>query len=700
MQLPLIPEIPQERSYLQEFRGLNRHDRIGEGEFYDMCNLSNDEYPVLATRKKRRTCPDEYAVIVGMEFLSGHLYVLGAKYADSAVCMIRDGMPTTEGIAAFCEAFDSSGYSGPYSIPNHVDSFSADPYGCVLWYDKNGTSGAGGYWLVGRDGTFTTPDSDIPDYPVDISTGEIPDEAMFNIYMYIDGEKADAPPIHSVVERQTTVNGLWILVMPDKMYFDTADNTWHSMERHYIGDSVRIHFVDDLYQTSPNATHTKLSDVVWEDGDTDTNETDSTMANFLPYDTLELRLSVQDADSGWADMYDGEFPVVFEASVVVISKGYDEDNKPYIIIDKKVDGIFGGDYKNGDKSTGDVRGLNIEIIRPVPDLDYFTASGNRIYGVRFSQEDGQTINSVYVSSAADIFDFSINTQGYSAWEGTIGETGAFTGICAFSSSVYAFKRDCAVRVAGSGANISTHVLHVPGVSYGAFRSLAEHEGYLYYKGDAGIYRFNGEYAQLISDAFGDRVYTGGVGAFLGDRYYILLKDTFDTAEADAYTLFKYDAAKGMWCKEALNPPTLMEAFENTLFMCGAKEGNVKVIEATHAGVQPGDLIINWDEEDDFDWWCQSGTQGYETPDEKHLGRLLVRMRLKPETVVRVMMQYDNETTWETVATIQDAGIRQTVVPIIPRRCDVYRMRIEGHGECRIYGITKTIEGGSDIQWHT
>lgn len=697
MQLPLIPEIPQERSYLQEFRGLNRHDRIGEGEFYDMCNLSNDEYPVLATRKKRRTCPDEYAVIVGMEFLSGHLYVLGAKYADSAVCMIRDGMPTTEGIAAFCEAFDSSGYSGPYSIPNHVDSFSADPYGCVLWYDKNGTSGAGGYWLVGRDGTFTTPDSDIPDYPVDISTGEIPDEAMFNIYMYIDGEKADAPPIHSVVERQTTVNGLWILVMPDKMYFDTADNTWHSMERSFASDTVHIFSVNDLYV--PDSEHPVYTKIIAED----VEESDYSLTHFQLYDTIIVKESYSILMDGGSRRPMPETTT----DVVVVSKGFvteegAEKGRPYLIVTPclgtNADFIDGAD--GGIEEVAGIVDYNISITRPVPDLDYFTASGNRIYGVRFSQEDGQTINSIYVSSAADIFDFSINTQGYSAWEGTIGETGAFTGIASFGSSVYAFKRDCAVRVAGSGANISTHALHVPGVSYGAFRSLAEHEGYLYYKGDAGIYRFNGEYAQLISDAFGDRVYTGGVGAFLGDRYYILLKDTFDTAEADAYTLFKYDAAKGMWCKEALNPPTLMEAFENTLFMCGAKEGNVKVIEATHAGVQPGDLILNWDEEDDFDWWCQSGTQGYETPDEKHLGRLLVRMRLKPETVVRVMMQYDNETTWETVATIQDAGIRQTVVPIIPRRCDVYRMRIEGHGECRIYGITKTIEGGSDIQWHT
>lgn len=634
MQLPLIPEIPQERSYLQEFRGLNRHERIGEGEFYDMCNLSNDEYPVLATRKKRRHAEDAYDIVVGMAAFGGHLYVLAADIGSLFVYLYVDGVKS-----------------------NH----------------------------------FILP----------LSYGD------------------DEEP----TQRQIAVNGMWLLIYPDKVYFDTGqDGTLHFMERTFESSTLTAQRVDDLYQPSANGKLVKILGA-------DNAETDSSLSHFHIYDTVHVSFTYLDGGIS----RDGDF------DAVIYSSGIDIDTKkPYVII-QRADGQTTSVAVDGDVIDGDYMGGSdvpiytqyiLTIKRPVPDLDYFTASGNRIYGVRFSQEDGTTINSIYVSSASDIFDFSINTQGYSAWEGTVGETGAFTGIASLGSSVYAFKRDCAVRVAGSGANISTHVLHVPGVSYGAFRSLAEHEGYLYYKGDAGIYRFNGEYAQLISEAFGDRVYTGGCGAFLGNKYYVSLQRAmteqdaeelpvfpsrnksalgwladfiqwlreyhYATYSAACYPLFVMDTSAGTWTVESVDAFTFMASDINTLYMAE----NGRAVEAITQGRQDIDLVSAWAEEDDFDWWCQSGTQGYETPDEKHLGRLLVRMRLKPETVVRVMMQYDNETTWETVATIQDAGIRQTVVPIIPRRCDVYRMRIEGHGECRIYGITKTIEGGSDIQWHT
>lgn len=50
---PRISEIPTTREMVDVFRGYNHNLRIGDGEFYDMKNLSSANYPVLSPRPKR-----------------------------------------------------------------------------------------------------------------------------------------------------------------------------------------------------------------------------------------------------------------------------------------------------------------------------------------------------------------------------------------------------------------------------------------------------------------------------------------------------------------------------------------------------------------------------------------------------------------------------------------------------------------------
>ena len=53
MKYPKLNEIPTSRELVDVFRGYNHNLRIGDGEFYDMTNLSSDNYPVLSPRTKR-----------------------------------------------------------------------------------------------------------------------------------------------------------------------------------------------------------------------------------------------------------------------------------------------------------------------------------------------------------------------------------------------------------------------------------------------------------------------------------------------------------------------------------------------------------------------------------------------------------------------------------------------------------------------
>ena len=53
MKYPKLTELPTAREMVDVFRGYNHNLRIGDGEFYDMTNLSSDHYPVLSPRPKR-----------------------------------------------------------------------------------------------------------------------------------------------------------------------------------------------------------------------------------------------------------------------------------------------------------------------------------------------------------------------------------------------------------------------------------------------------------------------------------------------------------------------------------------------------------------------------------------------------------------------------------------------------------------------
>ena len=61
MKYPKLKELPTSREMIDVFKGYNHNLRIGSGEFYDMENLSSDNYPVLSPRSQRGVYASPYA---------------------------------------------------------------------------------------------------------------------------------------------------------------------------------------------------------------------------------------------------------------------------------------------------------------------------------------------------------------------------------------------------------------------------------------------------------------------------------------------------------------------------------------------------------------------------------------------------------------------------------------------------------------
>ena len=76
MRLPILDELPTTREMIDVFGGYNHNLRIGEGEFYDMKNLTSSDYPVLSPRPQRGVYSKPYtfnAVSGGWQWVDNRL---------------------------------------------------------------------------------------------------------------------------------------------------------------------------------------------------------------------------------------------------------------------------------------------------------------------------------------------------------------------------------------------------------------------------------------------------------------------------------------------------------------------------------------------------------------------------------------------------------------------------------------------------
>lgn len=96
------------------------------------------------------------------------------------------------------------------------------------------------------------------------------------------------------------------------------------------------------------------------------------------------------------------------------------------------------------------------------------------------------------------------------------------------------------------------------------------------------------------------------------------------------------------------------------------------------------------------WMAETGVIGTSMPDKKYISRLVVRMSLGLGSKVYFYAQYDSSGEWEYICTMRGTTLRSFPVPIRPKRCDHFRLRIVGEGDAKIFSITKTIEQGSDV----
>lgn len=325
----------------------------------------------------------------------------------------------------------------------------------------------------------------------------------------------------------------------------------------------------------------------------------------------------------------------------------------------------------------------VSIKREMPLMDFVTESGNRLWGCRYGvAKNGKVVNEIYASKLGDFKNWNsfagISTDSYAA---SVGSDGQFTGAVTHNGYPIFFKEDCIHKIYGTEpSNFQIQNTAGRGVQKESSESLAIVNEILYYKTKNGICSYDGSFPIEISEQFGEEKYFEAVGGGHGNKYYVSMKD----AEGNA-NLFVFDTVKKLWHREDSTDVLDFCSCRNEMYFIDKADGKIKTVFGSGT-----------EESDPVEWAVETGVLATDSPDKKYISRLIIRMSLEIGSDVAFLAQYDSTGPWVPLASMTGTSLRSFSIPIRPKRCDHFRLRIVGEGDAKIFSITEVIEEGSDL----
>lgn len=650
---PTIQETARSQQVTDTFGGYNHNLKIPEGEFYEMENLCGDDYPLLATRKQRNTLQVSAENLQAMVSKGDELYYIAGYDSTTKTC----------GFYAGDEKVMDLAYAG--GLKRFV---SMGAY-LLIWPDK--------VWYNTSDGThgnmekmFSAAAGTYLDHNLTSSSG--PDgQEVYDIYV------------------------LWYIrpcSRDGKIVYTTGAN--YGEKRVVVVDGIEYHYLNFVKPKEPKNGDAYIdretrTPYIYNDISKDWSAQDVPVmwleckgigSAFAPGDCIR----VSGIDPGtYSGLNVGDNPSDGVYREVLVT------GENYIVLDAYAPAEAHGIMNDTPPAEGYVKAA-----MDIPDMDYVIEAQNRLWGCKYGTVNGKLVNEIY-ASALGRFDVwrkyaGVSTDSYAA---SIGSDGRWTGAVNYQGYPLFFKEDRMhkVYVSASGAHrIQEYTMR--GVQPGGAKSLAVVNGVLFYKARDCVCAYDGSGAptdvseKLNLNSLSRPGSTTSIAAAYRDKYYLYLQ--MNTPPGSR--LLVLDTRRGAWYRENLPIGSITDFTEHFgSLLCAA--GGIE--EIAHDN-QVSELIGT--EEGNVAWSCETGLIGYSTVEQKYVSRFNIRMSLARDAYMDVLVQYDSDGVWHNQGRIQGVGTRTFMLPVRPRRCDHFRIRLEGSGNVRIYSFAKIFEAGSDV----
>jgi len=480
-------------------------------------------------------------------------------------------------------------------------------------------------------------------------------------------------------EPKTMVSmGAYVIILPDKKYINTANlEDYGDIEASVtVSEGVNLDLCrinGELYEDavrSPTAPEEPDNMALWIDTSSTPNALKQFSANsgmWVTIATTYVKISAAGIGAGF-EQHDG-------VEISGMPEDLDDFNGSFVIWEKDADYIVITGMLPESKTISEP----VTISRSMPEMDFVIESGNRLWGCRYGvTAEKDVVNEIYASKLGDFKNWScfmgISTDSYTV---SLGSDGQFTGAITHLGYPLFFKETCLHKVYGTmPSNYQVQTTACRGVQKGSGKSLAIVNEVLYYKAPLAVCAYDGSLPREISSALGEVYYTNAVGGGHGNKYFVSMSDP-----DGQYSLFAYDSAKGIWHKEDDTQVKEFCSSRNMMYYLDSA-GTIK--------------YFGGDDATPIQWMLETGIIGVDSPDQKYLSKVTLRMSMDTGSTMQVYAQYDSEQQWHPVATITAKSLRSFTVPIRPRRCDHLRLKMEGTGAIKLFSIAKTIENGSDV----
>lgn len=592
--MPYIPRLTETyttQQVVEEFRGYNHNLKIGDGEFYDMQNLTSSHYPLLASREGR-------GIVRQMEAPSGLLGKSKLAYIDGTRLVYGDEDLTEHLTAAGCAISD-------VLLPKRLISMGAY---IVIYPDKLYINTENYDDCGSIEAKFTTVEgADVKYFICDIDGANYGEPAL--------GDSAPAEP----------ANGA--------MWIDTSTNT-HVLKKYSETSKMWV----DIPTVYTKIQYTGIG------------------ASFKKYDGVTI------SGCKGTEEVTGQIEALNGSKII-----YSCSANEIVVV-----GLLDRAYT---QTTGAVT-----VSRTMPDLDFITEAENRLWGCKYGQVNGEAINEIYCCALGDFKNWNqflgLATDSYVA---SVGTDGPWTGAITHLGYPIFFKEDCMhkVYISSTGAHQIVDTA-CRGVQKGSYLSLAVVNELLIYKSMSDVCVYDGSLPVSISTQFGNERYFDAVAGALGNKYYVSMRD-----KENHWHLFVYDTMKGFWHREDSLQVLRFAKYNGDLY-CIDSEKRLLCMNGTEGT-----------KENQIEWMATTGLMGYATVEQKYISRFNFRMRLPKDSKMDIYIQYDSSELWEHVGHIEGTGTKTFMLPVRPRRCDHFQVKLEGRGEVRIYSIAKIHERGSD-----
>lgn len=714
MYYPTHEDYGNDRGMIDTFAGYNHTPTARDGEWYDMCNLTSEEYPLFAPRAPRKV----------LLSLSSHDWeeqevTVTAQYhgeISEQFCTYQTSVFAVDGVQKESVSFSVSSDIGEVEIKvTYMDAdgnvlreetYDEEP---VIFSSKGDVASAQILITAHPAEGVTLDPEDINTYVYDIHVYVYNDHIrgmliknqqlsyMIGTTLYYGENTYDfsayIPESDDHFSRQQLISyGAYILIFPLGLYFNTIDPT----DMGYLGASFAksnvtiTMYPTDLYgknisaditysATDPGAS-TVGEGKYWIDasGD-DVFMYQSTGTSWTPVSTCWMKITVPGNDVDLTQFF-------AEGDAVYMNTNQENVNNGSLIqkIDANSITVIAFPVSSQTSQTFSTDPFTIE--RRIPELDYVCVSANRVWGCFYGEKDGEFLNEIYACKQGDPKNWYDYTTLLGSYAISIGSDGPWTGAITYQGYPTFLKENAIYRIYGSlPSNYQVNTLDCRGAQIGSERSVAVCGEYLIYKSMADVCIFDGSTPVSISGPLGSEVYTDAVAGAAMSKYYISM-----LGEDGEPVLLVYDVTRSMWIKQ---DELRIEEF------CQTNSGQLY----GHNGLQVYGFGLATDTlsqtaapaEKYVSWFAESGDMGYSYADHKYVQKLTLRALIPHKSEIRILLSCDDEDFEEMTVLRGNGKIQTQSIDLQAERCDHYRIRLEGHGDVRIYAITRTLDTGSE-----